>query len=127
GQAHAAILVLLGDRNHEAQIRANQLLHRMLVAGARAVAELDLLGRSQQAVGADLLEILIETRLVLLRDLRESFAQARGLPLPLSGLSLCRGHIYIRHFRGFFGGGRLAYSTRDAYQLPCKTSAGRRS
>src|SRR5690606_18834447 len=60
-----AVLVLLGDADHEAQVRAHQLLDRLLVARACATAQLDLLLRRDQLVLADLPEILIQCATLL--------------------------------------------------------------
>src|SRR5690606_26003248 len=71
-EAHAPVLVLFRYRDHKAQIRPHQRLHRLLVTAARAVAQLDLLRRRQQVVRADFLQVLIEAGLILLGDLCEA-------------------------------------------------------
>jgi hypothetical protein len=59
-QAHAAVLVFLGDGDDEAQIALDQLLHRLGVAGLDQAGNRGLLRRCQQWGLADLEEILIE-------------------------------------------------------------------
>src|SRR5581483_10484888 len=55
-----AVLVLLGHGDDEAQVALDELLQRILVAGADLSSELDLLRPLEQRVGADLVEVLVE-------------------------------------------------------------------
>src|SRR5690554_2049451 len=64
-QRDTAILVLLGHTDHEPQVRADQRLHGLLIAGLRPMTQLDLLLRRQELVPADLAQILIECRALL--------------------------------------------------------------
>ena len=48
GEREAAVLVLLGDRDDEAEVALDQLLHRLLVAGADLPRDGDLLLRREQ-------------------------------------------------------------------------------
>src|SRR5690606_11475680 len=61
-QRYTTVLVLLGHTDHETQVRANQRLYRLLIAGQRAMTKLDLLLRCQQLVTADFAQVLIECR-----------------------------------------------------------------
>src|SRR5690606_38794739 len=59
-ERHALVLVLLGDRHDEAEVRAHQLVERFLIARANLLRELDLLLALEQRIRADLLEVLIQ-------------------------------------------------------------------
>ena len=60
GERHAAVLVLLGHGNDEAQVARDQFLHRVLVAGADPPREGDFLLAGEEGRLADLEEILVE-------------------------------------------------------------------
>ena len=60
GQGQAAVLVLLGHRDHEPQVALGQLLHGLLVAGADLTGERNLLRRGQQGRLAHLVEVLVQ-------------------------------------------------------------------
>src|SRR5690606_23612092 len=68
GEADAAILILLRDRDDEAEVGANQLLDRGFIASLGTTTELDLFRGGQEPMGADLLQVLIEAGLILGRD-----------------------------------------------------------
>src|SRR5690606_27166679 len=96
-----AVLVLLGDADHEAQVRAHQLLDRLLVARACATAQLDLLLRRDQLVLADLPEILIQCATLLGGTPDEAQRKLAGRPatsLPFLLLPCIRrgGHQTLR-------------------------------
>src|SRR6185312_15583934 len=59
-ERQSAILVFLGDRNHEAQVALHEFLQRVGIAGADAARDLDLLGALEERVRADLVEVLVE-------------------------------------------------------------------
>ena len=59
-RAQAAVLVLLGDRDDEAEVALDQLLHRVLVAGADPAGDGDFLLRGEEGRLADLEEVLVE-------------------------------------------------------------------
>jgi hypothetical protein len=60
GQRHALVLVLLGDGDDEAEVRADQLVERFGIARADVLRETDFLGPIDQRICADLLQVLIE-------------------------------------------------------------------
>src|SRR5882724_3108055 len=98
GKGQATVLVLLGDRDHEAQVALHQLLHRLLVAGAHLPGERDLLLLSKEGRLGHLVEILVEdVALVLMGP--EAGEQTPTAPALLNGLRLRLGGR--RH-----GGGR---------------------
>ena len=76
----AAVLVFLRDGDDEAQVALDELLERILVAGADLPRELDLLRSLEQRIGADLVEVLVEDVALGLagRDPRGRRAAARG-------------------------------------------------
>src|SRR4026207_2139060 len=82
-EGDAAVLVLLGHADHEAQVGAHQLAHRVFVARAGAPAQLDLLRAGEQLVGAHLLQVLVEAGLVL-GGRAELGVSAGRRPLPLA-------------------------------------------
>jgi hypothetical protein len=60
GERDALVLVLLGDRHHEAQVAADQLVQRFLVVDADELGEPDLLFLRDQRIAADLPQVLVE-------------------------------------------------------------------
>src|SRR5215208_384285 len=80
-EREAAVLVLLGHRDHEAQVALHQLLQRVLIARADLPRELDLLHRLQEGVRAHFVEILVkDVALGLVRsDARRGRAAAAAL------------------------------------------------
>ena len=64
GERHALVLILLGDRHHEAEIAADQLVERLAVTRADALRELDFFFLRDQRILADLAEVLVERSLV---------------------------------------------------------------
>src|SRR5439155_846110 len=60
GEGQATVLVLLRDRDHEAQVALHQLLHRLLVAGAHLPGERDFLLLSEEGRLRHLVEVLVE-------------------------------------------------------------------
>src|SRR5881397_4227830 len=60
GEWQPAVLILLGDRNHEAQVALDELLHRLLITRADLPGERDLLLLRQQRSLRDLVQVLIE-------------------------------------------------------------------
>jgi hypothetical protein len=59
-EGEAAVLVLLGDGDDEAQVALDELLQRVLVARADLAREFDLLVALEQRVGGDLVQVLVE-------------------------------------------------------------------
>ena len=62
-ERNAAMLVMLGDADHQPQVGLDHALARREIPGARCARQRQLLGRRQQRAGADLVQI----------DLREVF------------------------------------------------------
>jgi len=59
-EGHAAVLVLFGNGDHEAQVALNELLQCVCIARANAAGNLDLFVPLEQRISADLIEVLIE-------------------------------------------------------------------
>src|SRR3989449_219500 len=103
-----SVLVLLGDRDHEAQVALDQLLHRLLVAGAHLPGERDLLLLGEEGRLRHLVEVLVEDiPLVLVGP--ETCEQTPAAPAFLGGLRLrLGGRRASRRHRG----GRDSASSR---------------
>src|SRR5258707_2969267 len=87
GERKAAILILLGDGNHEPQVALHELLHRLLIARANLPGERDLLLLRQQRSLGDLVEVLLEVvALVLVMAQTREQASAPGPALHDAGL-----------------------------------------
>ena len=72
GERQAPVLVLLGHRDHEPKIALHQLGHGLLVAGADAVGDGDLLLGREERGEAYLIEVLVE-------DVSVGIVDAEGL------------------------------------------------
>ena len=64
GERDALVLILLGDRDDEAEVAAHQLVERLAVARADPLGEADLFLLRNQRVLADLAEILVQRSFV---------------------------------------------------------------
>jgi hypothetical protein len=64
GQRHTLVLVFLGDRHHEAEVAADQLVERLFFPQADPLGQPDFFLLGNQRVLADLPQILIERALV---------------------------------------------------------------
>jgi len=111
GEGQAAVLVLLGDRDHEAEVPLHQLLHGLRVAGAHQPGDGDLLLRRQERGLADLEQVLVQDVAVGVVDperLRRLSAALAALPGRLVVLEdlLHRGELELL-LRGVGGGGAL--------------------
>src|SRR5262249_15151917 len=60
GEGHALVLVLLGHRNDEPEVAADQLVERFAVTGTDPLSQADLFLLRDQRVLADLAEILVQ-------------------------------------------------------------------
>src|SRR6266550_422837 len=114
GERQAAILVLLGDGNHEAQVALYQLLHRLLIARANLPGERDLLLLRQQRSLGDLVEVLIED-VALVLVMAQTREQAAAPATALHDASLSR-----RDGRGL----RLSLRSRSGFCLLTSTRHG---
>src|SRR5213078_1664803 len=85
GEGETPVLVLLGDRDHEAQIALHELLHRVLIAGAHLPGERDLLLLGEEWRLRHLVEVLIEDVALVLVG-REAGEQAATPPALLGRL-----------------------------------------
>src|SRR5690606_11881303 len=116
-QRDAAVLILLGDADDEAEVRPDELLHGLLIALLRTTTQLDLFLRSQQLMLADLAQVLIECRPLLGRT-RKSFQSTSIAPLaPLASLRhlhMCNRLPVLPH---------QAHRRPSTTTLPCKDSA----
>src|SRR3989449_405065 len=81
GERQSAVLVFLGDRNHEAQVALHELLHRLLIAGADLPGERDLLLLRQQRSLRDLVQVLIEDVALVLDILDQYLHEVSKTPL----------------------------------------------
>jgi hypothetical protein len=80
----ALVLVLLGDRDDEAQVGAHERVERLLVVGADALGEAHLLLARDQRIDADVAQVLVERPfLVALPLLRHSRSSHTPQSLPL--------------------------------------------
>src|SRR5207247_8049965 len=80
GERHALVLVLLGDRHHEAEVRAHQLVERLLFPLLDPLRKRDLLLAGDERVLADLPEILVQRPFVERCTFRR--VQLHGLVTP---------------------------------------------
>ena len=102
-------LVLLGDRDHEPQVRVDHAVLGVEVAALDALGEVDLLGRRQQPVAADLVQEELqgvggdgrELRVVD-RCLGRVLARAVVAQLDVAGMQLLveRAEILVLEFQG---------------------------
>src|SRR5437016_6091524 len=90
GEGQATVLILLGDRDHEAQVALHQLLHRLLVAGAHLPGERDLLLLGEEGRLRHLVEVLVEDVALVLMG-AEAGEQTPTPPALLGGGGLRRG------------------------------------
>src|SRR5439155_22681191 len=106
GEGQTPVLVLLGDRDHEAQVALHQFLHRLLVAGAHLAGERDLLLLGEQWGLRHLVEVLVEDVALVLMG-REAGEQTPTAPALLGGLCLRLGGRLAgrRHSGGRDGAG----------------------
>src|SRR5882762_9422221 len=89
GERQPAVLILLGDRNHEAQVALDELLHRLLITRADLPGERDLLLLRQQRSLGDLVEVLIED-VALVLVVAQTREQAAAPATALHDASLSR-------------------------------------
>jgi len=91
-----AVLVFLGDGNHEPQVALHELLHRFLIARANLASERDLLLLREQRSLGDLVEVLIEdVALVLVGAQTGEQAAAPATALDDASLSLRDGRLRL--------------------------------
>ena len=60
GEGDALVLIFLGDRHDEAQVRPDELVQRFLIVHPDALRQLDLVLARDQRIGADVAEVLVE-------------------------------------------------------------------
>src|SRR5690606_4591071 len=75
-EGDALVLILLGDRDDEAEVRSDQLVERLLVALLDQAGELRLLLPAEEWVCTDLLEVLVEGPLLVSPSTRGSETHA---------------------------------------------------
>ncbi len=96
GERQPAVLVFLGDGNHEPQVALHELLHRFLIARANLAGERDLLLLREQRSLGDLVQVLIEdVALVLVRAQTREQAAAPATALDDPSLSLRDRHLRL--------------------------------
>ena len=91
-QSPALAVRVLAPRLGSTLLVSHQLLDGVLISALRASAEVHLVRRLQQGVGADLLQVLIETRLIFGQRDIEPLPKGRSCPLSSPCLTCCRCH-----------------------------------
>src|SRR5256886_11906594 len=89
GQRQAPVLVLLGGRDHEAEVALYELLHRLLVPGTDLARQRDLLLLREERRLGHLVQVLVED-VALVLVVAEPGEQTAAPPALLGGLRLGR-------------------------------------
>ena len=100
GERHALILVLLRHRNHEAQIRTDQFVERILITDADSTRQFGFLFARDEGIDTDVAQVLVQRPFLVLRLLfRRSYSHGtsssvrRGMRARKNRTFVCKQYV----------------------------------